>query len=332
MKNKLHSLLILACSILLSSCGTASYYSVAVFDDGIYYRPTKDSRMKMVAATREHYELEQAALKESDYSTYLAKDDDGHLYLINEYPDGESYEARLHKFDSPVYTLRLDFGIWDYPWYNPWWGSFRYPYHSLAYNSWRLRFYDPWYYDTFYGWYDPWYYDPFYWGNPHYYGYYYGWHSPVPPPPHKPGIGPGPGPGGHGPEHHRDNVVYTRRSTDNGGGMYRRTSGGTYDPASGRRTVSTSSGTSGSIRNSSGNLSTTRTGNSVRNSVTTSSGQQRSVRTVRSSAGTNNSASYRTSAPVTRSSGTYSSSSSSSSSTSSGSRSSGNSGGNGHRR
>lgn len=329
MKNKLQSLLFIACTVLISSCGTASYYSSAVFDDGIYYRPTKESRAQMVEAAREHYEMEQAAYQQSDYSTYLAKDDDGNLYLINEYEDGDSYEARLHKFDSPVYTYYADFGVWNYPWYNPWWGSYRYPYYGYAYNSWYWRYYDPWFYDPFYTWYGPSYYDPYYWGSPYYYGYY--WHNN-----YLPGYGPGPGPGGHHSESRRDNVVYTHRTENNGGTMYRRTSSGNYGATAGRMSV-TSAGTTGSIRNASGNLSTTKSSNSVRTSTTTSSGQPRSTRTVRSSS-SNSGGSY-SSSSVTRSSGggSYSGGSSSggysgggSSSGSSSSSSSG--GGGGHRR
>lgn len=235
MKNKLLVIAIMACVAITSSCGTLSYYSAASFDDAIYYKPTKESRAKMVADFKEQQEIEQASYTESDYDTYLAKDDDGNLYLINEYADGDSFEARLHKFDSPVYTFYVDYGPWYNPWYNPWWGSFRHPYYGYAYNSWYWGMYDPWYWGYSYSFYDPWYYG---WGYPYYYN---SWYRPM-----VPGYGPGFGPGII--DTPRKDVIYTHRTENNGSRMYKRVTEGSY--AAGTNNSRTSSATYGTHRTS----------------------------------------------------------------------------------
>lgn len=256
MKNKRFGfLMILAFAALASSCGTSGYYSSSMYDDGIYYRPTAQSRAKMVA--------EQQAQRERDrqrqYDQYLAKDEEGNLYVVTELMDGETYESRLHKFDSPYYNNYAWRSYWGDPWYNPWWGSWRY-----GYSNWYWG--NPWYDVSWYGYY-PYYgyynwggwYDPWYWGIG-YAGWYgfdrwsYRWGH------HNYWYNPGPGPG----RHRNHNVVYTPRNSATGGGIYRPagTTGrqGMYTTrrTNSGGTVSTRTST-GTIR-SSGNSRPTRTG------------------------------------------------------------------------
>ena len=127
MKNKRFGFFaILAFAALASSCGTSAYYA-SVYSDGIYHRPTQESRAKMVAER----ETQRDRMSRSQYDQYLAKDEDGNLYVVTELLDGETYESRLHKFDSPWYLNSFWYGGWNTPWYNPWWSS--YPY---TYNNW----------------------------------------------------------------------------------------------------------------------------------------------------------------------------------------------------
>ncbi len=294
MKNKRFGLmLILAFAALATSCGTSGYYASTSYEDGIYYRPTKEERAKMIA--------EQQALREQaeqrQYDQYLAKDEDGNLYVVTELLDGETYESRLHKFDSPWYTNPYWYDTWNYGWYNSWYGyrpyyAYGYPYYGYyGYYG----YYNPWYYS--WGYYDPWYwgagaygswYAWNYWDRARWYDRYYGH-----------GYGPGPGPG---PD--RDNgsrIVYTPRTNN---GVYR-TTGST----SGRGTYTTQRSGSG------GSVSTRTSSGTVRNS-----GSSRPSRTGASSS---------SSGGYSRSSGSYSSGSSGGgySGGSSGSVSSGSSGG-----
>lgn len=250
MKNKRFGLLlILAFAALASSCGTSGTYASMTYDDGIYYRPSKEQRAKMIA--ERDAERERAAQRK--YDQYLAHDEEGNLYVVTELMDGETYESRLHKFDSPWYTNPYWYNTWNYAWYNSWYG---YPYYTYGY---------PYYgYYGYYGPYGPygpywsgrWYYDPWFWGAGTYatvYGwnYYYGRYGHYGPRYWHDHIAPGPGPGSHG-----RNVVYTPRS--NGSGMYRTT--GTATGSRGMYTTrrSTSGGsistnsTTGTVRASGG--------------------------------------------------------------------------------
>ena len=141
---------ILAFAALASSCGTSGYYSSSMYNDGIYYRPTAESRAKIVAEQEAQRERE----RQRQYDQYLAKDDEGNLYVVTELMDGETYESRLHKFDSPWY---VNYGVYG-------WGA-GYPY--FGYYGLRSPWYTDWYWRT--AWYDSWYYP--------YYGYY-GYYSP----------------------------------------------------------------------------------------------------------------------------------------------------------
>ena len=294
MKNKRFGLmLILAFAALATSCGTSGYYASTSYEDGIYYRPTKEERAKMIA--------EQQALREQaeqrQYDQYLAKDEDGNLYVVTELLDGETYESRLHKFDSPWYTNPYWYDTWNYGWYNSWYGyrpyyAYGYPYYGYyGYYG----YYNPWYYS--WGYYDPWYwgagaygswYAWNYWDRARWYDRYYGH-----------GYGPGPGPGPD--RENGSRIVHTPRTSS---GMYRTT------------------GTSGSSR---GMYSTKRSGSGGSVSTRTSTGTVRNSGSSRPSrTGASSSSS---SGGYSRSSGSYSSGSSGGGYSGGGSSSSGSSGG-----
>ena len=293
MKNKRFGFLaILAFAALASSCGT-SYYTTSMYDDGIYYRPTKDSRARMIAA--------QEALREKEemrrYDQYLARDEQGNLYVVTELMDGETYESRLRKFDSPWYTPGVWYGnswTWGYAWLDSYYG-WGYPYHY--HYSWGHPYYYG-RYNPYYGW---GYYDPWYWGigsyagwygynywNRHHYPHYWwsGGHG------HVPGSG----------SRRSNSVVYTPRNIANGSGMYR-----TTGPASGSRGMY-----SAPRRSDSGGTVTTRSTASGSSAVRSSGS-----RPVRTGASGSSSGSY------TRSTGGYSGGSSSGGFSGGGSRSSG---------
>ena len=267
--NRFGFLMILAFAALASSCGTSGYYATGAYDDGIYYRPSADSRAKMVAAQEAQRERE----RQRQYDQYLAKDEEGNLYVVTELMDGETYESRLRKFDNPFYYSYAGYGYWDNPWYNPWWGSWRY-----GYSYWHNPWYDVSWYGTYpyfgysyihpYGW--SWY-DPWYWGVGGYAGWY-GYHHWYRPYHYNPGhVGPGPGPG----RNHRHNVVYTPRNSATGSGMYRTTgtAGGSRGMYTTRRTSnggSVSTRTSNGAVRSSGSSRPARTGSSGSGSYTRS--------------------------------------------------------------
>lgn len=281
--NRFGFLMILAFAALASSCGTSGYYATEQYNDGIYYRPTAASRAKMVAAQEALRERE----RQRQYDQYLAKDEDGNLYVVTELLDGETYESRLHKFDSPYYNNYVWHSYWD--WDYPWWGSWRYAYSNWY---WRSPWYDvSWYgHYPYYGWYSPYYswggwYSPWYWGAGYagWYGWHHWhhWH-------HSPGhVHPGPGPR---PDRGR-NIVYTPRNSATGSGMYRTTGSGSVNGNRGMYTTRrTSTGGSVSTRTSTGTVRSSGTSRPVR------TGSSRPVRT-----GSSGSSNY------TRSSGSYSS-------------------------
>ncbi len=228
MKNNILFISILG-SIILFSCGTVNRanYTSANYTNGIYYTPDAE---ESAASQRAREELAQLAGETEKYMgdrskepAYQESPDNEIIYVgdtnvvnIDYNPtksyaivdNRESYEERIRKFDSPTYTVNIEwnsYGGWEYwyrphwapygtAWYNPWWGGYyswwgpSYPYY--AWNGW----YDPWHY----GWYDPWYYgwhNPW-WGPSWYYPYYGPGYYPIAPPHH------------HGP--HRD-IYYGRR-------------------------------------------------------------------------------------------------------------------------
>ncbi len=135
MKNRLFILSLLA-ALGLASCGTTSYYS-SIYNDSIYSRPERarvtvvNNRDGRVTETVDKYTVDVYALD-----------------------DGETYEARLRRFDEPEvesYTVYVDYYGWDNPWYNPWWGP---SYYYSWYSPWRHSYawYNTWWYDSWYGW------------------------------------------------------------------------------------------------------------------------------------------------------------------------------------
>lgn len=199
MKNNLFRPILVALLALTftSSCGINNYYSSSEYDDGIYYRADRSSRVRMVSDKVRNRELEPT-------KEYLAEDEEGNLYVVSEYLNGETYESRLRKFDSPTYSFSINFGVWGNPWYNPWWGNWIYPFgpcYASTYWCWRWGYWDPWF-DPVWGWpYTPGYY-PF---RPYpYYHYAY-----APARPYIPVVV------------DRRPSVYTARTSTYGGGAYR---------------------------------------------------------------------------------------------------------------
>ena len=203
-------ILLSVCSAaLLSSCGTSSYYAYSTFDDGIYYRATKESREELLADSREVRDLidrtRQEAARFSDTiiiagtalegttgitstATAAATPVNINLNLIDNW-----YDYNLLGYGT--YCSYWDWRYWDvfgpwgryygwhdwYNWYSPWFPGIYDPWYpswgwtwSFAWNSWG--WYGTWWGGPWggpWGWYDPWYYP---WGHqmamsrPVYYG------------------------------------------------------------------------------------------------------------------------------------------------------------------
>ena len=224
MKNKRFGFfVILAFAALASSCGTSANYSGSAYADGIYYRPTQESRAKMIAE-------KEARASRSQYDQYLARDEEGNLYVVTELLEGETYASRLHKFDSPWYTNPYWYDTWNYAWYNSWYG---YPYYGYPY------YYSGYYSPYWYSWRNPWYWGAFgygswyAWNRWYDYPYYHHYHG------GGGGVAPGPGP--------RDrNAVYTsyNRATTNGAVRSTRSAGTRSNAYTTRRTSSEKPATS----------------------------------------------------------------------------------------
>ncbi len=191
MKNKFNYLV--ALTFLLSSCGTANYYSSGSYDDPAYYRP--GTEVKVVRnVTDETTDQELQALKEKTREVIVVDENSGKTILplskadtvfvdINEY---DSFEELLTKFNSPEYQIQVivaeDDENWSYRWYwnNPYyywnyaWGrGFGNPYFYGNYGYGNYGFYC---YPGYYSYWDPWYY-PGYYGFYDYYGCYYGYNG-----------------------------------------------------------------------------------------------------------------------------------------------------------
>lgn len=176
---------------LLSSCGTSSYYASSAFEDGIYYRPDKETRQELEADRQEVQGLiektRQEAARFSDTimlasingtnsitSTAAATATPVNINVDN------WYEYNLLGYDT--YCSYWDWKYWDmfgpwgrysswadwYNWYSPWFPGIYDPWYpsygwtwSFAWNSWG--WYGPWWGGYWGGWYDPWY-GP--WGYP----------------------------------------------------------------------------------------------------------------------------------------------------------------------
>ena len=176
---------------LLSSCGTSSHYAYSAFEDGIYYRPDKETRQELEADRQEVQGLiektRQEAARFSDTimlasingtnsitSTAAATATPVNINVDN------WYEYNLLGYDT--YCSYWDWKYWDmfgpwgrysswadwYNWYSPWFPGIYDPWYpsygwtwSFAWNSWG--WYGPWWGGYWGGWYDPWY-GP--WGYP----------------------------------------------------------------------------------------------------------------------------------------------------------------------
>ncbi|HIZ85075.1 MAG TPA: hypothetical protein IAC04_01100 [Candidatus Coprenecus stercoravium] len=178
-------ILLSVCSAtLLYSCGTSSYYAYSTFNDGIYYR---ESRQTKEAAEADSKDLEALIARTREEASgfkdtiILAASGimDGtsslNINYINSYYD-------LSGYNNP-YCSYWDWKYWDvfgpwgrysswadwYNWYSPWFPGIYDPWYpswgwtwSFAWNSWG--WYGPAGYGLWWGgWPDPWY---GYWGIP----------------------------------------------------------------------------------------------------------------------------------------------------------------------
>ena len=153
MKNS-NLFLLVAALFALVSCGTVShtaFYSTGQLRNSIYY-------------SANHGPAHVVVQEQMEAPVALA--------------EGESYESRLTKFDSPVYNVNI---IVEDPY--PWWGyRWHNPYYSPSWR-WGYNWYSPWYSS----WYDAYYWD-WHWYHPY---WYYPHYRPV----HHPVYHPGPGAG-----------------------------------------------------------------------------------------------------------------------------------------
>ena len=157
---------------LLSSCGTSSYYASSAFEDGIYYRPDKESRQQLAEDRQEMQDLiektRQEAARFSDTimlasingTNSITSAATANAVPVNINMDNW-YEYNLLGYDT--YCSYWDWRYWDifgpwgrysswadwYNWYSPWFPGIYDPWYpsygwtwSFAWNSW--------------GWYGPW--------------------------------------------------------------------------------------------------------------------------------------------------------------------------------
>jgi hypothetical protein len=173
MKNS-NLFLLVAALFAFVSCGTANLtaqWGASQYRNGIYYSTTAASNVQ-AAPVPQYVEYAQAQPEQVvPASVALA--------------EGESYEERLRKFDSPVYVVNVEY-VDLYPW---WTLDFAWSSHSWRwYHSWYAR---PYWYD--YHWYNHHWYDHYWYGHHWYHDYWYGHHHWYPhyghihyPPHHRP--------------------------------------------------------------------------------------------------------------------------------------------------
>lgn len=173
MKNS-NLFLLVAALFAFVSCGTANLtaqWGASQYRNGIYYSTTAASNVQ-AAPVQQYVEYAQAQPEQVvPASVALA--------------EGESYEERLRKFDSPVYVVNVEY-VDLYPW---WTLDFAWSSHSWRwYHSWYAR---PYWYD--YHWYNHHWYDHYWYGHHWYHDYWYGHHHWYPhyghihyPPHHRP--------------------------------------------------------------------------------------------------------------------------------------------------
>ena len=195
---KKSSVLMIAATLLLSSCGTltqlASSGSGQKFQDGIYgSKPDFKAKEEKV---RSKAETEALIAKTQESPIYLFGDKKDSIIIPDNYAATIKYDRQL---GSTVVTVgenpfdwRNNINPWSYytpysigsSWYwsrhwDPFWSMspLGYGWHDpWYYGGYWGRWYDPWYYSNFWGW-DPWYYTG-YWGGWYGYPYYYaGWYG-----------------------------------------------------------------------------------------------------------------------------------------------------------
>ncbi len=156
MKNS-NLFLLVAALFAFVSCGTANLtaqWGASQYRNGIYYSTTAASNVQ-AAPVQQYVEYAQAQPEQVvPASVALA--------------EGESYEERLRKFDSPVYVVNVEY-VDLYPW---WTLDFAWSSHSWRwYHSWYAR---PYWYD--YHWYNHHWYDHYWYGHHWYHDHWYGHH------------------------------------------------------------------------------------------------------------------------------------------------------------
>lgn len=181
-------LLSICSAVLLTSCGTSSYYASSAFEDGIYYRPSGNAREEARADSREVQELisrtRQEAARFSDTIVIASANSTVDVPYV---PDTQYTLMFDNQLDSlGQVNLNFDFDFYDwYPGYGyrDYYSYWDWRYWDVFGPSWyRWGMYSPWY---GWGWYDPWHcgwgfgfgfaWDPWYgpWG-----GWYAGWYGP----------------------------------------------------------------------------------------------------------------------------------------------------------
>lgn len=186
-------LLSLCSAVMLSSCGTSARYAYSTFDDGIYYRASKEDRNEIMADNAEVRNLiEQTRQEAARFSDTILIAGTGKTDRTISSASSPAvpvglnidnyYEYNLLGYDT--YCSYWDWKYWDvfgpwgrysgwhdwYSWYSPWFPGIYDPWYpswgltwSFAWNSWG--WYGPAGYGYWWGGYwDPWYYGP--WGYP----------------------------------------------------------------------------------------------------------------------------------------------------------------------
>ena len=188
-------LLSICSAVLLTSCGTSSYYASSSFEDGIYYRPSQESRAKVEADNAEVRRLiEQTRQEAARFSDTIVIASANSTLDVSYTPDTQytiMFDDQLDSlgqlnlnfnFDDwyPCYGYRDYYSYWDWRY----WNVFGPSWHRWGwYNSWYWGWYDPWYWSWGIGfawdpWYGPWgWFGPGYWG-PGYWGWYDPWYGP----------------------------------------------------------------------------------------------------------------------------------------------------------
>ena len=156
MKNS-NLFLLVAALFAFVSCGTANLtaqWGASQYRNGIYYSATAVSNVQ--------------AAPVQQYVEYAQTQPEQVVPAAVALAEGESYEERLRKFDSPVYVVNVEY-VDPYPW---WTLDFAWSSHSWRwYHSWYAR---PYWYD--YHWYNHHWYDHYWYGHHWYHDHWYGHH------------------------------------------------------------------------------------------------------------------------------------------------------------